>query len=840
MKAIKPKKSEASDTIVNSLAGPLSAEMLQATNIGHNRSWSSEMKSEESSISELSDMENLKNTVAEETSHVDSNASETDDMIDDTTSRKTRMRTYVLRQLPKAPSFMNTSNDDNKLMLLEPKFVGFNRLPSAELHVLKKWNFEPVKLFALNVELSAVSRKTNMEFESSEIADLVAAKWFVFMGKDSVYVTKVINDKQIWVSRDHHWALLYTLLVGTTVYNLSDLVDFYGEKTCFIGHNLGLYAHNRCAVVCFDNEAFKLAAINSVPVYKDVNLHWTGLSLACCTKCKQFGHISDVCSVGSNSGICFSSGASLLLSTKFLVMASNLFDNSGLANCLASLECFLELLSNQISDILKKLSLVNLLPMSLPPCAPLPLVAPPLDSALDSNMTVDGIVVPSFFSLLLVNKTTSKLSLSSSKVLTTKIGGLESKMMALEVSVSLVLMKLDSLCSGLGSLASHLSQWFDGVWVFTSDVDSGNLGFGVAIIMDISLACYVCKISKVPSQLIFVRLFFKNKLSVSILGLYAGVFLSVQFSQADEINSMISKAVNESSFVVLGGDFNKDGFHKCASFKKCFDFGLVNSLANSCGVAKTIDFLFISSNLVNAVVDCNVCDVGEFFDTDYWAVFVSVDLDELLDMQLNSFHKQVNKDQWKFDFKTNARMLSDEFATAVKHSDLDKWFKNFDSVFTKVFLKFHQLKLLVSKIIKVSCEGSGVNLNFIDSGADSNCIYSTLFGIRKSYHASKLAEFLAAKEANIKSAIDRKMESFKMNKSHTIRSVLECPFCKVVLNHLVVDNELILEPGSLLDYVFNEAFSGVMHSVEFNELLDVVSDLPDGKAAGLLGITNEL
>ncbi|KAG9294042.1 hypothetical protein G9A89_021210 [Geosiphon pyriformis] len=57
-------------------------------------------------------------------------------------------------------------------------------------------------------------------------------------------------------------------------------------------------------------------------------------------------------------------------------------------------------------------------------------------------------------------------------------------------------------------------------------------------------------------------------------------------------------------------------------------------------------------NAFNAVVDCNMCDIGKFFNTDHWAVSVSVDLGGLLDVQLNSLHKQVNRDWWKFDFKS--------------------------------------------------------------------------------------------------------------------------------------------------------------------------------------------
>ncbi|KAG9306817.1 hypothetical protein G9A89_005718 [Geosiphon pyriformis] len=120
-------------------------------------------------------------------------------------------------------------------------------------------------------------------------------------------------------------------------------------------------------------------------------------------------------------------------------------------------------------------------------------------------------------------------------------------------------------------------------------------------------------------------------------------------------------------------------------------------------------------------------------------------------------------------------------------------------------------------------------------------------------------------------AINKRMESFELDKSHTIRSVLERLFCKVTLDHLVVDDELVLEPALVkakvdavmerwtrkrnivsdvtgvwdrqyqpLEYVFDNTFSGVMSLIDFDEMFNVVLNLPDGKAAGLSGISNEL
>ncbi|KAG9303423.1 hypothetical protein G9A89_013749 [Geosiphon pyriformis] len=450
-----------------------------------------------------------------------------------------------------------------------------------------------------------------------------------------------------------------------------------------------------------------------------------------------------------------------------------------------------------------------------------------------------------------------------------------------------------------GKIRPWIVNKFDGVQVFTSDLESGYLGADVMVIMNSSLAKHVCKVSKVPGRLLFIKLLFRNKLLVSILGLYVGASSAVRFFQAGKVNSFIAKAVNESSFIVLGGNFNENGSYKCASFKKCLDLGLVNSLAgspalklptwaNSRGVIKTIDYVFVSSNLINMIVNCEVLDISEHFNTDHQAVSMAVGLDGLLDTQLNSFCRQANRDCWKFDFKgadeikwnsfkgatsANTTLFSDEFDASVRLSDLDAMWsvihrimiflagKEFNDVFTKKSLKFHKLELLVSKIIKASRVGCALDFasfmehwasldgvlastiqDLVNSGVESGHVLFALLDVRKSYWASKLVKSQSAKEANIRSAISKKMKSFEMNKGHMIRSVLEHPFYKVVLDHLVVNDELILEPDLVKSKV-NAIMKGwtrkrqVVSDISFFE---VVSDLSDGKAAGLLGISNEL
>ncbi|KAG9297023.1 hypothetical protein G9A89_008609 [Geosiphon pyriformis] len=400
-------------------------------------------------------------------------------------------------------------------------------------------------------------------------------------------------------------------------------------------------------------------------------------------------------------------------------------------------------------------------------------------------------------------------------------------------------------------LRSKVCPWiadkFDGVQMFTSGLDSSHLGADVAVIMDVSLARHLCKIS-----------------------------------EAGEINSLIVKAVNESSFIVLGGDFNEDGSRKCASFRKCLDLGLANSLANSRGVKKTIDYVLVSSNLVNVIVHCSVSNIVEHFETNHQAVSMSLGLGGLLDVQLNSLCKQMNRDCWKFNFKgaddakwnkfkcaiaANAAMFSDDFIASQQFSDLD--------VMWDIVYKI-MLELLISKLVKASqliChdgfilllevwsslddDNASVVRSLFLSGSPLDTVWSALSKIRKTYCSLKMTESKHVEESQIKSAIYKRIESFKLNKGHTIWSVLEHPSHKVILDHLVVDNELVMEPGLVrlrtrkyrvvpnvsdvwhcqyrpLDYVFDETFSGVIQPIEFLELFGMVSDLSVGKAAGLL------
>ncbi|KAG9305028.1 hypothetical protein G9A89_007431 [Geosiphon pyriformis] len=235
----------------------------------------------------------------------------------------------------------------DQIIVVKEILVNFPKL--AVKSVFSKFG----RVVSIKIQLIGLWQKALVEFELSEIADL-----------NSVHVAKAVKDKQSWV-----------FPVGTTAYDLSNLLESYSGKTCFIGHNPSSYVCDRCVVVCFGDKTSKLAAISSVPVYKDVNLHWAGLFLACCAKCKQLGHISTECSLGRNSGarnkwvVNFQnqidktwaqvasgslfhvvssvfSGAGVSSGGKLLSLVSFPPNVSGLSDYLAALECSLELLAD--------------------------------------------------------------------------------------------------------------------------------------------------------------------------------------------------------------------------------------------------------------------------------------------------------------------------------------------------------------------------------------------------------------------------------------------------------------------------------------------------------------
>ncbi|KAG9297710.1 hypothetical protein G9A89_011225 [Geosiphon pyriformis] len=632
---------------------------------------------------------------------------------------------------------------------------------------------------SIKIQLIRIWQKAVVEFAELDQANLLASKWSFLIGKDSVHIAKAVGNHETWVSRDQFRVLLFTLPVGITAHDLGTLLERAGGKTCIINRSVKTGNRICCAMIGFESNDDLESAFHTEPIFGSIKLFWARIDLIQCKKCRKFSYsalecdasvvspskssrifkrvMSDECCLllaklyekkrvpisrpiafggkswaqvvslaGFSGGFCFASGSESPFSgTSDLNngILSVLVDNLFLDAHLVFLEQFLKLLTDQVS-------------------VSATLIAAKKDLVLDMVMDNSELVLSLLSS---TSSNVSTLGLSSSKVLTTKIGSLESKLVAFEASIA---------------------GKFEGVRMFTSGLNSGYLGAGIVVVMDFSLAKHVCKITEMPNRLLSIRLLFKNKLSVSVLGLYAGALSATQFSQAGEINSLI----------------------------------------------------------------------------------------------LNSLCRQANKDHWKFDFKgadnakwgrfkeamaANAAMFSNGFITSAQFLDLDiitlsankifrkKWSKSYNGVFIKKSSKFHKLELLVLKIAKASYKENvdkfalfmkhWDSLNnvkalivqeIVNSSVSFNHGHSVFFSVQKTYCASKLAEFLQAKELRIKSA--------------------------VVLNHLVVEDELILESDLSLEYIFDDVFSNVMCLVNFDELLGVVSNLPDGKAAGLFEVSNEL
>ncbi|KAG9303949.1 hypothetical protein G9A89_005859 [Geosiphon pyriformis] len=119
---------------------------------------------------------------------------------------------------------------------------------------------------SIKMQLVGLWQKAIIELEDQIQADLLAAKWFVLIGKDAVHVARANVDKQTWDARDEFRALLYTLPMGTTTHDLWDFIGLVGGKTCVIERSSVSYVWACCATVCFDSEGSLIQAMANTPV----------------------------------------------------------------------------------------------------------------------------------------------------------------------------------------------------------------------------------------------------------------------------------------------------------------------------------------------------------------------------------------------------------------------------------------------------------------------------------------------------------------------------------------------------------------------------------------------
>ncbi|KAG9297172.1 hypothetical protein G9A89_019453 [Geosiphon pyriformis] len=88
--------------------------------------------------------------------------------------------------------------------------------------------------------------------------------------------------------------------------------------------------------------------------------------------------------------------------------------------------------------------------------------------------------------------------------------------------------------------------------------------------------------------------------------------------------------------------------------------------------------------------------------------------------------------------------------------------------------------------------------SMILTGVSSVKLVKHLSVIKKKYWKSKYCKSKIAKNTAIRKVIDYHMENFCFDKERMIKSILECPFHKVVLDHLVMNNELVVEPIKMM------------------------------------------
>ncbi|KAG9284279.1 hypothetical protein G9A89_002089 [Geosiphon pyriformis] len=376
--------------MVDSFTGPLNIEDIGGVSVKPVVSWKSKVGSVFSSISSLLDVKNMANTVAKETSYAESG---NNNNMNEAIPRKTRMQMYMLGNSPKQPAFKHMNNDNNALKL--SFYISFNS----------------TKSFALDIEISAVLKKTIID-------KLMTTKKLTICKK-----ILVNNNLKKINSQSNQKVIVKKILVDLSKLAQKALMEFESSE-----------------IADFVTAKWKQALIAYSVFFSGKT--WT-----------QIAGGSSSCIISSDFF-----GAGLFSGAKPISMISNPFNNPCLVDYLAFLEHSLELLSDQVFIIIKKLSFVEMMLLTDMSHVFSPVAQASLVSNLDLDMVLNNILTLSVSSFLVIADTVADFSLSSSKVLITKIDGLESKMVGLKMLVESVLEKLNHLCFGLGSSAPLTSQ----------------------------------------------------------------------------------------------------------------------------------------------------------------------------------------------------------------------------------------------------------------------------------------------------------------------------------------------------------------------------------------------
>ncbi|KAG9295350.1 hypothetical protein G9A89_013379 [Geosiphon pyriformis] len=295
--------------------------------------------------------------------------------------------------------------------------------------------------------IAALAEFAVVEFAKLSQAEHLAAKWSFLIGKNSV---------------DQFRTLLFTLSVGMTAHDLSTLL----EGICY-------------AVVGFESEDAMESAYCTEPIFSSVKLSWSRLDLIHCEKCGLLGYSALECNASFlpitkplkivkkiTSEDCCLQLAKLYAKKSVPISRPTVFGGKSWTQVvsLASPSGDFYFNSGTRSDffllVFQVLRETRWFFVFLVPITQIvPLATPVLILAsLDTDMVLD---VPWPFlppSSSVLKDKMADLGLNSSKVFTSKVGGLESKMMALEVSIGSILGELDLLYINSGSLMHFLHQ----------------------------------------------------------------------------------------------------------------------------------------------------------------------------------------------------------------------------------------------------------------------------------------------------------------------------------------------------------------------------------------------
>ncbi|KAG9302815.1 hypothetical protein G9A89_009592 [Geosiphon pyriformis] len=267
---------------------------------------------------------------------------------------------------------------------------------------------------------------------------------------------------------DQFRALLFTLLVGTTAHDLGTLLEKAGKKTCVINRSLGTGNRICCAVVGFESDndlefafcmelilgskcgKFGYSALECdtpvAPTFK--SLKKTFIRIVSNEHHLQLAKLYEKKSVSIFHSAAFD-GKSWAQMVLFADSSDGLYFASGSGSFLSGTSG----LNNGIPPVLQHG--IDATSFNFPPKVSAILIAAKEDLVVDVVMDNSELVLlfplSTFPSIL-------TLDLSSSKVLTTKVGCLESKLVALKVFISSVLAKLELICAGSSSLAFFSSQ----------------------------------------------------------------------------------------------------------------------------------------------------------------------------------------------------------------------------------------------------------------------------------------------------------------------------------------------------------------------------------------------